>query len=50
MATAAARLAAITGVGSYRSSWPYSAAISGQSVSAADRAQEWQAAIAAWSW
>jgi hypothetical protein len=50
MATATARLASTTGVGSYRISSPYRAAISRQSVSAADAAHEWHAAIAAWSW
>jgi len=47
IATATARLASVTAVGSYRTSSPYRAAIWGQSVSAGT---EWQAAMAACSW
>lgn len=46
IATATARLASVTGPGSYLASSPYSAAICGQSVSSR---QEWQAAMAAYS-
>jgi hypothetical protein len=48
-ATATARFASMTGDGSNRSSSPYSAAISRQSVSAAVAASAWQAAMAACS-
>jgi hypothetical protein len=47
IATATARLASVTGVGSYLASSPYSAAIWRQSVSSSN---EWQAAMAACSW
>ena len=47
IATATARLASVTGVGSYLASSQYRAAIWGQSVSSG---QEWQAAMAACSW
>jgi hypothetical protein len=46
IATATARLASVTAVGSYRASSPYKRAIWGQSVSAGT---EWQAAMAACS-
>jgi len=46
IASATARLASVTGVGSYRASSPYNRAIWGQSVSAGT---EWQAAMAACS-
>lgn len=49
IATATARLASTTGVGSCRISSPYSAAILRQSVASALGAVEWHAAIAAWS-
>jgi hypothetical protein len=56
MATATARLASVTAVGSYLTSSPYKAAIWRQSVSSgpspapAPAGTEWQAAMAACSW
>jgi hypothetical protein len=50
MPTVKARLSRTTGDGTWRTSSPYSAATSAQSVSAAVAAVAWQAAIAAWIW
>jgi hypothetical protein len=50
MAMATARLSDTIGDGAMRASTPYSPAMSTQSVSSADGAVAWTAAIAASSW